>query len=53
MSRHIENSGIVRTVYSGIFRDIQQDLAIFRHTEAYSGIIEAYEVIIRHFRNSA
>ena len=28
---HIENTGIVRTVYSGIFRDIQQYLGIFRH----------------------
>ena len=30
MMRHIENLGIVRTVYSGIFRDIQQYLARFR-----------------------
>ena len=42
LSRYIENPGIVWTVYSGIFRDIQQ----------YSGIIEAYGAIIRHVQNS-
>ena len=35
MSQHIENLGIVRTVYSGIFKDIQQDLAMFRYIEEY------------------
>ena len=42
--RHIENPGIVRTVYSGIFMDI---------FEAYSGVVEEYGAIIRHIRNSA
>ena len=33
--RHIENSGIVRTVYSNIFRNIQGHSAIFCHDQAY------------------
>ena len=32
---HIENPGIVRTVYSGIFRHIQGHSAIFTHAQAY------------------
>ena len=35
MSRHIENPGIVRTVYSGIFRDMQQYSAMLRHIEEH------------------
>ena len=60
---HIENPGIVRTVYSGIFRYIQRDSAIlnhvqayggvFRHVEAYSAIIVGYGAIIRHAQNCA
>ena len=56
MMRHIEKPGLVRTVYSNIFRDIQRYSAIFshfqafwgtlRHTEAYSDI-EAYWAIVR------
>ena len=52
MMRHIEGLGIVRTVYSHIFRHIQGHSAIFinaqghlrasSHIEASSGIIEAY-----------
>ena len=59
ISQHIENPGIVRTVYSCIFRPIQSHSAIFshvkaywgtlRHTEAYLGIIEAYGAIIKIF----
>ena len=30
---HIENSGIVRVVYSGIFRDIQGHSAIFKNAQ--------------------
>ena len=51
MMKHIENPGIIRTVYSGIFRHIQWHSAILshfqtywgtlRHVEAHSGIIEA------------
>ena len=62
ISRCIENSGIVRTLYSGVFRHIQGLSAIFsyghaywrilRYIKAYSGIIEAYGFIIRHIRNS-
>ena len=34
MIRYIENPGIVRTVYSEIFRYIQGHLAIFSHGQA-------------------
>ena len=34
--RHIENTGIVRTVY------FQAYLGALRHTEIYSGLIEVY-----------
>ena len=33
--QHIENHGRVRTVYSDIFRVIQQYSVMFRHMEAY------------------
>ena len=33
--RYIENSGIVRIVYSGIFKHIQGHSAIFSHVQAY------------------
>ena len=62
ISRCIQNSGIVRTLYSGVFRHIQGHSAIFSHghaywrilryIKAYSGINEAYGFIIRHIRNS-
>ena len=32
---HIENPGIVKTVYSGIFRDIQQYSAMLKHIEEH------------------
>ena len=32
---HIENPGIVTTLYSGIFRDIQQYSVIFRDIKTY------------------
>ena len=35
MMRHIENPGIVRTVYSGIFSHIQAHSAIFSHVQAH------------------
>ena len=55
MMRHIENPGIVRTVYSGIFRDIQQYSTILRlrHIEAYSGIIETFCVALSYSRTLA
>ena len=62
MMRHIEKPGLVRTVYSNIFRHTQRYWAIFihvqafwgtlRHTEAYSDI-EAYWAIFRHSEVSA
>ena len=62
MIRHIEKPGLVRTVYSNIFRHIQRYWAIFihvqafwgtlRHTEAYSDH-EAYCAIFRHSEVSA
>ena len=33
MMRHIENPDMVRTVYSGIFRYIQEHSAIFSHVQ--------------------
>ena len=56
MIRHIENSGIVRRVYSGIFRHTEEHSVTLRlifshvqayrgelrHTETYSGIAVAY-----------
>ena len=47
ISRHIENPGIVRTVYSetaysGTFSNIQPCSDILRGIKAYSGILEAY-----------
>ena len=39
--RHIENPGIVRTVYSeisGILRNVQQYSAMLRHTKGYLDI---------------
>ena len=63
ISPHAANHGIVRIVYSDIFRHTQGHLGIFSHVqgycgtlghiEAYLGIIEAYGAIIRHIRNSA
>ena len=35
ISRCIQNSGIVRTLYSGVFRYIQGHSAIFSHGHAY------------------
>ena len=62
MLQHIENPGIVRTIYSGIFRHIQGYSTIFTiqpfpgilrdNIRAYSGIIEAYGAITRHISNS-
>ena len=59
--RHIENPGIVRTLYSDIFRHIQGHSAYvshgqayrrtFRPIEAYLGIVEAYLAIFRHIQN--
>ena len=56
MIRHIENPGIVRRVYSGIFRHTEEHSVTLRlifshvqayrgelrHTETYSGIVVAY-----------
>ena len=49
--QHIENPGIIRTVYSGILRHIQGHSAysaMFRHIEGHSGNTEACGAIIRH-----
>ena len=43
--RHIENTGIVRTDSSGIFMDVQECSAMFRHTEKYEGISRQIEQI--------
>ena len=59
--RHIEIPGIVRTVYSGIFRHIQEHSAMFNHVQvywgilshiqAYSGITETYWAIFKTLCN--
>ena len=46
MMRHIENPGIVRTVYSGIFRHIQGLSAILSHVQALRDILR--QVLLRH-----
>ena len=35
MMRHIENPGLIRAGYSGIFRYIQGHSALFSHFQAY------------------
>ena len=49
MKRHTENPGMVRAVYSRIFRDIQQYSAMVKHTE---GHFKGYSAIFRHIHNS-
>ena len=43
MMRHIENSGIVKTVYSNIFKHIQGHSPIFSHVQGYSGMLRYIE----------
>ena len=53
---NIENPGIDRAVYSGIFRDIQGHSAVFSQVQAYRGTlryIEAYSSIICSIHNCA
>ena len=50
MMRHIENPGIVKTVYSDIFRRIQIYSPMFSLVQGHSGrlrCIEPYSVIFR------
>ena len=44
MMRNVDNSGIVRTVYSTIFRDIQQRSAMFRHIDTYSATLTGMQL---------
>ena len=47
----IENpGGIVITVYSGIFRDIQQYSVIFRNIERYQDILRHIQALSRHMK---
>ena len=48
MMRHIENSDIVRTAYSGIFKQNQEHSAIFSHVQAYWEILGPIETLLRH-----
>ena len=41
--KHIENTGIVRIVFSGIFRNTQGQSSIFSHVQVYLGILRHYE----------
>ena len=43
MIRLIENTGIVRTIYSIIFRHIEGHSAIFSHVQAYGGMFRHTE----------
>ena len=47
MMRHIENSSIVRTVYSGIFRHIQGHSAILSHVQGYWGTLRHIQALLR------
>ena len=47
ISRHIENPSIVRTVYSGIFREIEQYSAIFSGIEEHQGILRHIKTLLR------
>ena len=48
ISQHIENPGLVRTVYSGIFRDIQQCSAILRLIEGHLWILRHIQALLKH-----
>ena len=51
MMRHIEYHGIVRTVYSGIFRHIKGDSAIWSHIQTYLGTLRQFrhiQALLRH-----
>ena len=41
--RHIENLGMVKTVYSGICRHVQEYSAIFNHIEAFPAFFENHK----------
>ena len=43
MIRHIENPGIVKTVYSNIFNRIQGHSLIFSHAQGHSGTLRYIE----------
>ena len=46
MVRHIENLGIIRTVYSDIFRHIQEHSATFSHVQGcFQGYLGVFRVI--------
>ena len=46
-SWHIENPSIVRTFYSGIFRDIQQQSAMLRHIEGQGMFMYIQALLLR------
>ena len=50
LSRNIENPGIVRTVYSGIFRHIQGHSAIKSYVQTYCSIFRHYWGVRRHYQ---
>ena len=45
---HIKNPDIVTTIYSGIFRDIQQYSAMFIHIEEHQSILKHIQVLLTH-----
>ena len=48
MVGHIENSSIVRTIYSGIFRGIQQHSTTFRNIKGHQGIVRHIQSLLRY-----
>ena len=51
MVRHVENPGMVKIVYSNIFRHIERHSAVFSHVQAYWGTskhIETIKALLRH-----
>ena len=50
MISHIEYPGIIRTVFSGIFSNIQHYSAMFRHIEEYYSILMYIQALLRHIQ---
>ena len=50
MIRHVENLGIVRTVYLAIFRQIQGHSTIFSHVQAYWGTSRYIQALLKHIQ---
>ena len=49
--RHIQNSGIQRSVFSGIWQHIQRYSALLRHIHASRDIFKAYSGLFKHIQH--